>query len=45
MTKIKIDWTVYDKYNALGLSIPAIAKIIGVSKATLYSKVKERVVA
>ena len=42
--KIKIDWTVYDKYNALGLSIPAVAKLIGVSKATLYSKVKERVV-
>ncbi len=37
-----IDWKVYDKYKELGLSIPAIAKLFGLSKKTMYEKVKMR---
>ena len=39
---IKIDWVKFDKYHGIKLSIPSIAKILGVSKSTLYNKIKER---
>ena len=37
-----IDWKAFDKYRELGLSIPAIAKLMSISKVALYKKVKER---
>lgn len=40
--KKTINWKEFDKYNDMKLSIPSIAKILGVSKGTLYTKIKER---
>jgi DNA invertase Pin-like site-specific DNA recombinase len=40
--RIKIDWRLVDEYQAKGLSLSAISKIIGVSKGMLYARDKER---
>jgi DNA invertase Pin-like site-specific DNA recombinase len=37
-----IDWNKYDEYLALGLTMTEIAKLLGVTRKTLYLKLKER---
>lgn len=40
---VPIDWKVFDEYrNEKHLSIPSIAKFFGVSKKTMYTKIKAR---
>jgi len=39
--ELEIDWKAFEKYNNLKLSIPSIAKLLGISKATLYRKCKD----
>ena len=38
--KAPIDWRKVLEFKALGLSIPSIAKLVGVSKKTLYDRIK-----
>lgn len=38
----KIDWKKFDEYKDIHLSIPSIAKLLGVSKKTMYEKIKNR---
>ena len=40
--KVDIDWVVVDQWLEKKLSLGAIAKIIGVSRATMYNRFKER---
>lgn len=40
--QIKIDWKMVDDLLNKHVSIPAIAKVIGVSKKTLYDRIKNR---
>lgn len=37
-----INWKVFDEYRDIKLSIPSIAKILGVSKTHLYNEIKKR---
>jgi len=39
--KAPIDWKKVIEYRILGLSIPSIAKLVGVSKKTMYDRVKK----
>lgn len=39
---IKIDWKKYDELKNVGLSIPSIAKFLGITKKTMYEKIKRR---
>lgn len=39
---IKIDWKKFDEYKGMHLSIPSIAKLFGITKKTMYSKIKNR---
>jgi len=38
----KVDWKQYDSLSEKKVSIPSIAKILGMTKKTLYSKIKDR---
>lgn len=38
--KAVIDWKKVTDFKALGLSIPSIAKLVGVSKKTMYDRIK-----
>ncbi len=38
----EIDWTKFDELKNKGLSIPGIAKVLGVSKSALYIKAKAK---
>lgn len=38
----KVDWKKFDELNEKKVSIPSIAKILGMTKKTLYTKIKER---
>lgn len=40
---IEINWKKFDEYREVKLSIPSIAKLFGISKKTLYEKVRERI--
>lgn len=40
--KKEVDWIEFDKNRKKGLSIPSIAKMIGMSKKTLYEHIRER---
>jgi DNA invertase Pin-like site-specific DNA recombinase len=40
--EIKINWKLFDENKKIGLSIPNIAKVMGISKSKLYNAVKER---
>jgi predicted DNA-binding protein YlxM (UPF0122 family) len=37
---ITIDWAKFDELKKKDLSIPSIAKVLGVSKSALYNKAK-----
>lgn len=37
-----VDWKKYDELKKLGLSIPAIGKVLSISKTVMYEKVKQR---
>jgi DNA invertase Pin-like site-specific DNA recombinase len=37
-----INWKVFDEYREIKLSVPSIAKILGVSKTHLYNEIKKR---
>jgi len=38
----KVDWKKFDELSDKKVSIPSIAKILGMTKKTLYTKIKER---
>lgn len=40
--EIKIDWKKFDEYRKIKLSVPSVAKILGVSKSKLYNAIKAR---
>lgn len=40
--ELKIDWRKFDEYKKLKLSIPSIAKLLGVSKSKMYVAIGKR---
>jgi len=41
--EIKINWKLFDENKKIGLSVPSIAKIMGISKSKLYNAINERI--